>query len=167
MGDNNFYSYGKGVMKMAGVPLDSKAHFTHAVIRKILEHRVKSSVAALTLVALMLGCATDGQQQLQAQIAACRNIPRKPGNYERRAACELEAESQAYLARNPDMTGTWRALIIATRAEYARADRAEQSVAEADLNAAMLREAAETGTGCLTDACGTGSRWHFPADPPY
>jgi hypothetical protein len=129
--------------------------------------KMKTSVAVLTVAALMLGCATDGQQQLQARIAACRNIPRKPGNYERRADCELGVESQAYLARNPDMAGTWRALIIATRAEYAQADRGEQSIAEADLNATMLREAAETGTGCLTDDCGTGSRWHFPANPPY
>ena len=129
--------------------------------------KMKTAVVALTVAALMLGCVADGQQQLQARIAACRSTPRKPGNYERRAVCELEAESQAYLARNPDMAGTWRALIIATRAEYGRADRAEQSVAEADLIAARLREAAETGTGCLTDTCGTGSRWHFPADPPY
>ena len=129
--------------------------------------KMKTRVATLTAAVLMFGCAADDQQTLQAHIAACRHMPRQPGNYERRAACELEVESEAYLARHPDMVGTWRELIMATRAEYARADRGEQTIGEADANAAMLREAAETGTGCLTDACGTGSRWHFPANPPY
>jgi len=60
MGDNNFHGYGKGVMKMAGVPLDAKAHFHPCCQAGKLEHRVKKSVAALTVPALILGCATDG-----------------------------------------------------------------------------------------------------------
>ena len=123
--------------------------------------------AAIMTVAALPWCASQGKQQIQAEIAACRTIPRNPGSYERRAICELGIESRAYLAKNPEMAGTWRSLITSTLVEYARADRGEQTIAEADANAAMLREAAETGTGCLTDDCGTGSRWHFPNNPPY
>lgn len=72
-----------------------------------------------------------------------------------------------YLAKQPDMANTWGQLIESTLAEYVRADQGEQTIEQADANAALLREAAETGTGCLTDDCGTGSPWHFPDAPPY
>jgi hypothetical protein len=109
------------------------------------------------------GCADGMTPQLRADIARCQAIPRQQGDYERRVRCELEAESRAYLAQNPAMAGTWRELIADTLAEYAAADRGEQTLAEADADARVLREAAESGAGCLTDVCGTGSRWHFPS----
>ena len=123
--------------------------------------------AALLMTAVLLGCATHRHQPTQAAIAACRSITRVPGHFERRARCELDVESRAYLAEHPEMAGTWSQLISSTLAEYALADQGAQTIAQADANAAILREAAETGTGCLADDCGTGSSWHFPYDPPY
>lgn len=125
-------------------------------------------LAPLLATAIILpGCGANRQLPIQEAIAVCRGIPRVPGHYEQRARCELELESQAYLASNPEMAGTWSQLISSTLAEYALADQGRQSIAEADTNASLLREAAEAGTGCLTDDCGTGSKWHFPDDPPY
>lgn len=115
--------------------------------------------ALLAAATLLPGCVTNRSPPVQAAIAACRDIPRVPGHYEQRARCELAVESQAYLAKNPEMTGTWSQLISSTLAEYALADQGGQTIAQADANASLLREAAETGTGCLTDDCGTGSKW--------
>ena len=117
---------------------------------------------ALAIGLGLAGCADGMTQQLRTDIARCQAIPRQQGQYERRVRCELEAESRAYLAQNPAMAATWREFIADTLAEYAAADRGEQTLAEADADARVLREAAEAGTGCLTDACGPGSRWHFP-----
>lgn len=126
------------------------------------------ALATLLVTAIFLfGCGPNRQPPVQAAIAACRGIPRVPGHYEQRARCELEVESQAYLASNPEMAGTWSQLISSTLDEYALADRGEQTIAQADANATLLREAAETGTGCLSDGCGAGSKWRFPDDPPY
>ena len=130
---------------------------------------MKHPLTAIITSAAMLGCSATPHvnPQTQSAIAQCRSLPRGLGNYERRAHCELEVESSAYLARHPEMAGTWRELINDTLAEYAKADRAEQSIQQADINAALLREAAEAGTGCLTDQCGQGSEWNFPSNPPY
>jgi hypothetical protein len=118
---------------------------------------------ALAINLGLAGCAGGMTPQLRADIARCQAIPRQQGDYERRVRCELEAESRAYLAQNPAMAGTWRELIADTLAEYAAADRGEQTLAEADADARVLRQAAESGAGCLTDACGPGSRWHLPS----
>jgi hypothetical protein len=130
---------------------------------------MKITVAAIIMSATLPGCSTTPavNPQTQSAIAGCRALPRGLGNYERRARCELAVESNAYLAKHPEMAGTWRELINDTLAEYAKADRAEQSIRQADINAALLREAAEAGTGCLTDQCGQGSEWNFPSNPPY
>ena len=122
--------------------------------------RLPTLTLAIGLV--LAGCADGMTPQLRTDLARCQAIPRQQGQYERRVRCELEAESRAYLAQNPAMAATWRELIADTLAEYAAADRGEQTLAEADADARVLREAAEAGTGCLTDACGQGSRWHFP-----
>ena len=130
---------------------------------------MKQALAVIITSAAMLGCSATPavNPQTQSAIAQCRGLPRELGNYERRARCELELESTAYLAKHPEMAATWRELIKDTLAEYAKADQTEQSIQQADVNAALLREAAETGTGCLTDQCGQGSEWNFPSNPPY
>ena len=117
---------------------------------------------ALAISLGLAGCADGMTPQLRTELARCQAIPRQQGQYERRVRCELDAESSAYLAQYPAMAATWRELIADTLAEYAAADRGEQTLAEADADARVLREAAEAGTGCLTDACGQGSKWHFP-----
>jgi len=137
-----------------------------------MESRVvlcRAASALLIVIACLPGCSSTPpvSPQTQAAIADCRRLPRGLGNYEQRARCELEVESRAYLAKHPEMAGTWRELINDTLAEYAKADRAEQSIQQADMNASLLREAAEAGTGCLTDQCGKGSGWNFPSNPPY
>lgn len=131
--------------------------------------RNRAATVILIVLACQPGCSSTPtvNPETQAAIANCRRLPRGLGNYEQRARCELEVESRAYLAEHPEMAGTWRELINDTLAEYARADRAEQSIQQADRNAALLREAAEAGTGCLTDQCGKGSEWNFPSNPPY
>jgi hypothetical protein len=130
---------------------------------------IKQCLAAIISSSALLGCSTTppANPQTLSAIANCRNVPRGLGNYEDRARCELEVESGAYLAKHPEMVAMWRELINDTLTEYAKADRAEQSIQQADINAARLREAAEAGTGCLTDQCGQGSEWNFPSNPPY
>ena len=129
---------------------------------------MKNPVVAAIITAALVGCATQATNpQIQSAIAACRTLPREPGNYARRARCELDVESRAYLTKNPEMADTWRELINDTLAEYALADQGGQSIRQADVNAALLRKAAETGTGCLTDQCGADSKWNFPSAPPY
>lgn len=121
----------------------------------------------LVVASVVPGCGANRSPSVEAAIAACRDIPRVPGRYEQRARCELGVESRAYLAKYPEMSGTWNQLINSTLAEYALADQGRQSIAQADAHATLLREAAETGTGCLTDDCVAGSQWHFPDAPPY
>lgn len=103
----------------------------------------RAGCLALAIGLGLAGCADGLTQQLQTDLAGCQAIPRlsraKPSN-------------GGHLARTHRRH--------AGRIRRRRSGRA--NLAEADADARVLREAAEAGTGCLTDACGQGSKWHFP-----